>query len=273
MRAWPAPTMRRQGKGVYAPVMLPRLRTASVQCLISHSTPERRLRSSRLQRSWRRRSSPCGECSSVSIVEPNTPMNPGHTTTDRFYTVQGSRDVVDLSSTTPQTRSDHHVSPTGMSMTPSDGNGKDWDDFNALPFNAVDELCTLWFDRYHLWFPILHKLSFLESVRDWVMRQGGKTAHNVVLKAILAFTLPQWSSATVISREQRLEISTQLQTEVVVYASTNLSLQSLQPALIITNIDYGAGDLHRFGNVIAICKRYDTVCSFIHFLAECLHTC
>ena len=98
------------------------------------------------------------------------------------------------------------------------------------------------------------------------MRQEDKLAHSVVLKAILALTLPQWSLATAISQEQRLEIATRLQAEVIMYASTNLSLQSLQAALIITIIDYGAGDLHRFWNIIAVCKRYDTVRSFIYFL-------
>jgi hypothetical protein len=77
-----------------------------------------------------------------------------------------------------------------------------------------------------------------------------------VLKAILAVTLSYDCLLEEVGKEQRLKIVTGLQAEVILYAHNNLSLQSLQAALIITNIYYGPGNFKKFWNMIAICKTY-----------------
>jgi hypothetical protein len=138
-------------------------------------------------------------------------------------------------------------------LTPPNHNGRSIEDIIGLPSHAIDELCNLWFTCYHPWFPILHKLSFLEYLES--RGTQNESASHIVLKAILAVTLSHGVSLEVLSKEKRLEIVTDLQTEVILHTSTNLSLQTLQAALIITNIDYGAGNLHKFWNAMAVCKR------------------
>lgn len=60
------------------------------------------------------------------------------------------------------------------------------------------------------------------------------------------------------TKERRHEVVSALQKEILVHTSTNLSLSSLQAALIVAIVDYGAGNLHAFWNEIAVCKRYVT---------------
>jgi len=58
------------------------------------------------------------------------------------------------------------------------------------------------------------------------------------------------------SQEERKKLSDVLREEVILQAIGNLSLQSLQAVLIVTNLDYGAGKLSEFWNLVALCKRY-----------------
>ncbi|KAK0886760.1 hypothetical protein LTR02_017849 [Friedmanniomyces endolithicus] len=60
------------------------------------------------------------------------------------------------------------------------------------------------------------------------------------------------------TKERRHEVVSGLQKEILVHTSTNLSLSSLQAALIVAIVDYGAGNLHAFWNGIAVCKRVGT---------------
>ena len=111
--------------------------------------------------------------------------------------------------------------------------------------------------HYHPWFPILHKLSFLEYLENRVIRND--SASLLVLKAILAVTLRHWLSPDLMTKERRHEVVSALQKEILLHTSTNLSLSSLQAALIVAIVDYGAGNLHAFWNGIAVCKRYVTI--------------
>lgn len=147
--------------------------------------------------------------------------------------------------------------PAGPIFISPNHNDRSIEDIVGIPSHAIDELCNLWFTCYHSWFPILHKLSFLEFLENRETQH--ESASHIVLKAILAVTLSHGASLELLSKDRRLEIVTALQTEVIVHTSTNLSLQTLQAALIITNIDYGAGNLHKFWNAIAVCKRYGTI--------------
>lgn len=139
-------------------------------------------------------------------------------------------------------------------MSLAEHDGRTIEEISGLPAHAIDDLCEIWFVRYHPWFPILHKLSFLEYLKT----RGAQNdrAGLLVLKAVLAVTLSQWLPAELMTKERRLEVVSALQKEILVHTSTNLSLASLQAALIVAIVDYGAGNLHPFWNEIAVCKRY-----------------
>ena len=128
-------------------------------------------------------------------------------------------------------------------------------DPGSLPQQTLSDLCNTWFERYHPWFPILHKLSLLQEVHNHAAPLVD-SAQSIVLKAIVAVTLPHWCLSNPLTREQRSDFSAQFRNEVIMQAIGSLSLQSLQAILIITTIDYGAGKLSEFWNLVALCKRY-----------------
>jgi hypothetical protein len=165
-----------------------------------------------------------------------------------------------VTASTPATQAHIESPPAGPIFTSPNHNGRIIEDIVGVPSHVIHELCNLWFTCYHPWFPILHKLSFLEYLENREIQPDSTS--NIVLRAILAVTLSHGVSLEILSKERRLEIVTALQTEVILHTSTNLSLQTLQAALIITNIDYGAGNLHKFWNAIAVCKRYGTILQF-----------
>lgn len=115
-------------------------------------------------------------------------------------------------------------------------------------------LCDTWFERYHPWFPILHRLSLLETL-DNSMDSVSASPLYIVFKAISAVTLPCWALTNTLNQAQREQLSSHLRGQVIMEALGSLSLQSLQALLIITILDYGAGKLSEFWNVVATCKR------------------
>jgi hypothetical protein len=126
-------------------------------------------------------------------------------------------------------------------------------DFNSLPLTSLFELCNAWFERYHSWFPILHKLSILGKLQDDAPLS--ESPFFIVIKAIVAVTIPHLCSSNPLSQEERKRLSEQIREQVILQSISNLSLQSLQAVLIVTNIDYGAGKLSEFWNLVALCKR------------------
>jgi hypothetical protein len=123
-----------------------------------------------------------------------------------------------------------------------------------LPGASLNELCNAWFERYHPWFPILHKLSVLGTLQDEAPL--AESPIYIVIKAIVSVTILHWCSSNPLSQEERKRLSEQLREQVILQSISNLSLQSLQAVLIVTNIDYGAGKLSEFWNLVALCKRY-----------------
>lgn len=126
--------------------------------------------------------------------------------------------------------------------------------FSSLPPTSLYELCNAWFERYHPWFPILYKLSVLGVLQDEASLHTSPLF--IVIKAIVAVTIPHWCSSNPLSQEERKQLSEQFREQVILQSISNLSLQSLQAVLIVTNIDYGAGKLSEFWNLVALCKRY-----------------
>jgi len=126
-------------------------------------------------------------------------------------------------------------------------------ELESISSSILKDLCNAWFERYHPWFPILHKLSVLGAIENTVSLT--EPPISIVLKAIVAVALPHWCLSNPLSREARSRISEKFRKQVIIQAISNLSLQSLQAVLIVTTIDYGAGRLSEFWNLVALCKR------------------
>jgi hypothetical protein len=135
-------------------------------------------------------------------------------------------------------------------------------DLGSLPHGTLNDLCSIWFERYHPWFPILHKLTVLGTIQG--ADPFSESPLFIVLKSIVAVTLPHWSLTSPLSGEERVKLSEQFRKQVILQAISDLSLQSLQAVLIITIIDYGAGKLSEFWNLVALCKRYDESKLLLH---------
>ncbi|KAF4627586.1 hypothetical protein G7Y89_g10563 [Cudoniella acicularis] len=153
------------------------------------------------------------------------------------FTPQGNHDPA-LYGTSPGSQSDR----PGLEL-----------DLLSLPLGTLNDLCNAWFERYHPWFPILHKLSVLGAVQNTVPLSDSPLF--IVLKALVAVTLPHWCLSSPLSREERRRLSESFREQVILQAISNLSLGSLQAVLIVTIIDYGAGKLSEFWNLVALCKR------------------
>ncbi|KAH8648888.1 fungal-specific transcription factor domain-containing protein [Tricladium varicosporioides] len=158
--------------------------------------------------------------------------------------------------TSPPSHSNHDpalfVTSPGALSHHSDRSGIELD-LLSLPQGTLIDLCKAWFERYHPWFPILHKLSVLGEIQS--IEPLNNSPLLLVLKAIVSVTLPHWSLSSPLSREERRKLSDNFREQIILQAISNLSLQSLQAVLIVTIIDYGAGKLSEFWNLVALCKR------------------
>lgn len=129
----------------------------------------------------------------------------------------------------------------------------DWVDSAAPLTSALAiELCGIWFERYHPWFPILHQPSLFESLQSFPTLDN--CSHSLTIKAIVAVTLTQSSSLAVTPAELERQ-SKGLGDQVLIEAVAQSSLQSIQALLILSNLDSGVGNLCKFWNLIALCKR------------------
>lgn len=124
--------------------------------------------------------------------------------------------------------------------------------FDPLSYPVLSELCAIWFNKYHPWFPILHQPSLTTSLQH--LRSSQASNQYLVVKAICAVTLVHYDSPLV-SMEERTQWSDSSREEICYQALKQVSLQSLQALLILSNLDYGEGRFEQFWNLIALCKR------------------
>ncbi|KAJ5596529.1 hypothetical protein N7450_002987 [Penicillium hetheringtonii] len=124
--------------------------------------------------------------------------------------------------------------------------------FDPLSYPVLSELCAIWFKRYHPWFPILHQPSLIASLQQ--LKSSKDLDQSLAVKAICVVTLPHYESPLV-SLDERNQWSASLRDSICCQALKQVSLQSLQALLILSNLDYGEGRFEQFWNLIALCKR------------------
>ncbi|KUJ10837.1 uncharacterized protein LY89DRAFT_787201 [Mollisia scopiformis] len=163
----------------------------------------------------------------------------------RAESIQSSSPNAERGFPTPQS---WHDEPSGPEPTARD--------LQLLSPSTLSDLCDAWFEKYHSWFPILHKLSVLSAIQS--SNPLVDSPISIVLKAVIAVTLPHWCLSNPLSAIQREHISAHFRSQVIMQAISTLSLQSLQALLITTILDYGAGKLSEFWNLVALCKKMGT---------------
>ncbi|CAI7612761.1 unnamed protein product [Penicillium pancosmium] len=124
--------------------------------------------------------------------------------------------------------------------------------FDPLSYPVLSELCSIWFKKYHPWFPILHQPSLTTSLQH--LESLESSSQYLVVKAICAVTLVHYESPLV-SIDERKQWSNNLCDAICCQALKQVSLQCLQALLILSNLDYGEGRFEQFWNLIALCKR------------------
>ena len=124
--------------------------------------------------------------------------------------------------------------------------------FKPLSPTVLNELCNTWFEKYHPWFPILHQPSLLEALQTYPAIDT--STHQLVIKAIVAVTVLYCRTAPS-TPSQSQQWSGTLRDRVIMDAMKQVSLQSVQALLVLSNLDYGGGQAHQFWNLMALCKR------------------
>lgn len=123
---------------------------------------------------------------------------------------------------------------------------------DPLSHQAVTELCRVWFEKYHRFFPILHQPSFTQLLTQ--TDNVASSRYGLVAQAIIAVTL-QHSSLLVEDAIQRQQWQEQLCTAVVVDCIRTSSLQSIQALLVLSSLQYGEGKFMQSWNFLAMARR------------------
>lgn len=129
--------------------------------------------------------------------------------------------------------------------------------FSSSPLDLtrqnISAYCSIWFEQYHSWFPILHQPTILESCRQFIDHSNG--AVSLVLKSVAAVIIPTQPLPAHVNDNERQKWLLSMEDDITLAAFHNLSLQSLQALLILTIPVFGAGRMAEFYNLMALCKR------------------
>ncbi|KAK5162870.1 uncharacterized protein LTR77_011127 [Saxophila tyrrhenica] len=123
---------------------------------------------------------------------------------------------------------------------------------DPLAFPVVQELCTVWFQKYHRWLPILHRPTFMQTLES--AERVRLSNYAPVVEAIVAITLPHSNviSASALHQEH---LRNQLSSSVVLQCIDRQSAQSAQALLILSVFHYGEGNFTRSWNMLAMARR------------------
>jgi hypothetical protein len=125
--------------------------------------------------------------------------------------------------------------------------------FDPLAPHVLSPVCAIWFEQFHDWFPILHRMSFERFVDS--SQPVRELSQKLVFEALVVVTLPYASVERDLLNGEPVELCLSLRAEVLTKAMGTLNLSSLQAVLILTIGDYTAGNMSDFWNLTAIAKR------------------
>lgn len=132
---------------------------------------------------------------------------------------------------------------TNAAITPRTA---EMDELGLSPTEA-DSLIDIWYRDFHPCFPLVHRSSLQAS-------DGAASKPELVRKAIFAVTIPHDDDVDALPPHSR-RLARRLESETLLRALDHSSLQSVQALLILTNSYLTHGNLSRFWNVLAACKK------------------
>ncbi len=123
---------------------------------------------------------------------------------------------------------------------------------DPLAFPVIQELCGVWFQRYHRWLPILHRPTFMQVLESTDTVRFSNYA--LVVEAIVAITLPNSRIITTSASDQE-RLRAQLTSSVILRCIDTQSVQSAQALLMLSVFHYGEGNFARSWNLLAMARR------------------
>ncbi|KAK4620544.1 Notoamide biosynthesis cluster transcriptional coactivator [Fulvia fulva] len=126
------------------------------------------------------------------------------------------------------------------------------DETLVLSRSMMSDLCSIWFEKYHRWFPILHQPTF-----DQIIDQPNVVVpsdRRMVIDAIAVATMEHYEVLSV-DPAQRQQLQDNIAASVLRRAIATASLASVQALLILSALSYGHGKLMEAWNMLAICRR------------------
>lgn len=116
----------------------------------------------------------------------------------------------------------------------------------------LTELCEIWFHRHHPWFPILHRASLMQAVES--VDDLRSSSRSLALQAIILLTLKDSATSGHLIDDWRDDLLMSLTCRMV----SDISLDTLQAGLILSNYYYGEGMLETAGHMVTMCCRLVT---------------
>lgn len=143
-------------------------------------------------------------------------------------------------------------SPQGLSINSSHAQEALTLETGPLSDVVVSELCSVWFQSYHRWFPILHEPTFTQILQD--APRLSQCSRRLVVHAIVAVTIPHSQHLPQDTKLRKLWQES-LEANVVTNSMNAATLESLQALLILSVLSCGDGRIAQASNVFAMCRR------------------
>ena len=130
---------------------------------------------------------------------------------------------------------------------------------DSLPIPLVAELCAIWFDKHHPWFPILHQPTVTQSLNH--LTNLASSTRCLLFQAILAVTLQDSTSLSLTPSKLR-QWQDHLSSSITLGVMNLSTLDALQAGLILSHFHYGERKIMSSWNMLAVCRRYVYVLTF-----------
>jgi hypothetical protein len=121
-----------------------------------------------------------------------------------------------------------------------------------LKLPEIAQSCRVWFEKYHPWFPLLHRQTLSQCLDD--SADIASTGRPLVLQAIVAATLESTESVNATPKSPH-DQGKELKNVTVLAALNAPCLDSIQALLVLSMVQYGNGCITEAGNLLAMCRK------------------
>lgn len=123
---------------------------------------------------------------------------------------------------------------------------------DLLKLPEIAKSCHVWFEKYHPWFPLLHRQTLSQCLDNFI--DIASTGRPLVLQAIAATTLESVDGVNTTPKDSHDQGSA-LKNATVLAALNAPCLDSIQALLILSMLQYGNGCTAEAGNLLAMCRK------------------